>query len=133
MIDENTSFDGFLSTILNVIFRQQHLPLGNLSCQSRLLKNVFDRIHSGYQPSCVVNHVVTEPFGSPGQGTTSLLEHGITRLTVGELFTEVVYGVFFLSSLILLSEYTTHRVFQHSQIHNQWSSFNWRDQNRWLQ
>ena len=65
MLSKDTSFDCFLSFVHNIIFRQQHLPTCNLSSNSRLFKDVLDWIHSGYQPSCMIHHIMTQAFGSP--------------------------------------------------------------------
>ena len=80
----------------------------------------------------MIDQVVAEAFSSPSQSTTGLLEHGVPRLTVGELFAQIVDGMLLSSGLILLSEYATHGVFQHSQVHDQRSTVDWWDQNWWF-
>ena len=76
-------------------------------------------------------HTLTQTLSNPSQCATSLLKHRIPSLTIGELLTKVVNCKFFLPSLILLTKNTTHTFIKHSQIHDQWSSFNrWRQNRR---
>jgi len=59
IICQGASLYRLLGDIDYIELRQQNLPSGDTPCQSRLLKDVLDRVHFGYQPSGMAQHVLS--------------------------------------------------------------------------